>query len=110
MTLTAGVNSIEAVATDAAGHTATAVISVTHTRMPQVTITSPADLSYLDISPTTVTGTVDDPTATVTINSIAAPVTNGNFSMPLPLAEGPEHRHGHRHVRRRVPSARPASR
>jgi Glucodextranase, domain B len=88
--LTAGDNSVEAVATDAAGHIATATISVTHTRMPHVTITSPADLSYLGITPTTISGTVDDPTvATVTINSIVTPVTGGNFSMPLPLAEGP---------------------
>ena len=35
------------------------------------------------------TGTVDDPTATVIVNSIPAAVVNGSFSVALPLAEGP---------------------
>jgi hypothetical protein len=46
-------------------------------------------LSFLNISPTTITGTVDDPTATVSVNSVQAAVVNGTFSMALPLAEGP---------------------
>lgn len=56
---------------------------------PAITITSPANLSYLNITPTTVNGTVNPPTATVTINGLAAPVANGNFSIALPLLEGP---------------------
>jgi hypothetical protein len=54
-----------------------------------VTITTPTNLSYFNISPTTVTGTVNDPTATVTVNAIAAAVVNGSFSVAVPLAEGP---------------------
>src|SRR6185295_1721519 len=38
---------------------------------------------------TTVNGTVDDPTATVSVNSVQAAVINGSFSVALPLAEGP---------------------
>jgi hypothetical protein len=56
---------------------------------PVITLTLPTNLSFLNISPTTVNGTVSDPTATVTINSIPAPVSNGTFSIQLPLAEGP---------------------
>jgi hypothetical protein len=56
---------------------------------PVITLTAPTNLSFLNISPTTVNGTVSDPTATVVINSIPAPVANGAFSIQLPLAEGP---------------------
>lgn len=89
VTLTPGANSIEARATDFAGNTSTTRLSLIFTRVPTITITSPANLSYLNISPTTVTGTVDDPTATVTVNSVQAAVVNGSFSVALPLAEGP---------------------
>lgn len=89
VTLTPGTNSINVVATDVAGNTTMSSLSLTHTRVPAITITSPANLSFLNISPTTVTGIVDDPTATVTVNSVEAAVVNGGFSVPLPLAEGP---------------------
>ncbi|HXI40463.1 MAG TPA: Ig-like domain-containing protein, partial [Bryobacteraceae bacterium] len=63
--------------------------TLTVTGGPTVAIAQPANLSYLNLSPTTVNGTVSDPTATVTINSIPAAVSNGAFSIQLPLAEGP---------------------
>ena len=84
-----GANSINAIAVDAAGNSSTALLSLTYARVPVVKLTSPAHLSYLNLSPTTITGTVDDPSATVTINSIQAAVANGQFSLQLPLAEGP---------------------
>ena len=87
--LTPGPNSINVAAADLAGNSASSGLSVSYTRVPTVTITSPANLSYFNISPTTVTGTVDDPAATVVVNSVAAPVVNGSFSVALPLAEGP---------------------
>lgn len=88
--LTAGPNTINLRAVDVAGNSNDlAPLSVVFAPVPKVTFTSPANLSYLNLSPTTVTGTVDDPTATLTINSIAAPVANGQFSVMLPLAEGP---------------------
>jgi Glucodextranase, domain B len=87
--LSPGPNAINASATDVAGNTATSALSLIYSRIPRITLTSPANLSYLNISPTTVTGTVDDPTATVNINSIQAVVENGAFSVALPLAEGP---------------------
>src|SRR5262249_14013421 len=48
-------------------------LTVAGTAPPTVTITTPANLSYLNISPTTVTGTVSDPGAKVVINSIFTP-------------------------------------
>jgi hypothetical protein len=89
VTLTPGANSITVIATDVAGNARASNRSLSYTRTPVVNITSPANLSYLNISPTTVTGTVDDPTATVTVNSVQAAVINGSFSVALPLAEGP---------------------
>ena len=67
-----------------------AALSVTGTPPPTVTINTPASLSYLNLSPTTVTGSVSDPKATVVINTISAPVdSSGRFSAQVPLAEGP---------------------
>jgi hypothetical protein len=89
VTLTPGANSVNATATDVAGNTSTSTLNLTYAPVPTVKLTSPANLDYLNLSPTTVTGTVDDPTATITVNSIQAPVANGLFSVTLPLAEGP---------------------
>ena len=89
VTLTPGANSINTTAIDVAGNSSTSTIGLTYAPVPTVKLTSPPNLSYLNLSPTTVTGTVDDPTATITINSIQAPVANGQFSVQLPLAEGP---------------------
>ena len=86
--LTVGPNAITAAAIDAAGNTGTSILELSYARAPIVTMTSPANLSYLNISPTTVSGTVDDPAATVTVNALPAPVSNGEFSIALPLAEG----------------------
>jgi hypothetical protein len=89
-TLAPGANSFVATAVDLAGNSASASLSLNYTRIPSITITAPANLSYLNISPTTVTGTVDDPTATIAINSIPAVLDgSGGFSLALPLAEGP---------------------
>ncbi|PYR79117.1 MAG: hypothetical protein DMF86_04405 [Acidobacteria bacterium] len=89
VTLERGAHPILATATDVAGNQSTARLGLSYVRVPQVTISAPSNLGYVSMSPTTVTGTVDDPTATVTVNSIAAPVMNGAFSIVLPLAEGP---------------------
>jgi hypothetical protein len=84
-----GPNSILVSATDVAGNTSTTTVSLIFVPAPTIAFTSPANLSYLNLSPTTVTGTVDDAAATVTVNSIQAPVAGGQFSVTLPLAEGP---------------------
>ncbi len=89
VTLTAGANTITVAATDVAGNAASSALSLTYGVIPTVTFTSPANLSFLSLSPTTVSGTVSDPAATVVINTISAPVANGQFSAQVPLAEGP---------------------
>jgi hypothetical protein len=53
-----------------------------------ITISAPADPAYLNISPTVVTGTVGDPSATVKVNGINAQVSSGTFSASVPLQEG----------------------
>ena len=89
VTLTSGANLINTTTIDVAGNSSASPLSLTYTPAPTVKLISPAPLSYLNLSPTTVTGTVDDPTATITINSIQAAVANGQFSAQVPLAEGP---------------------
>jgi hypothetical protein len=63
-------------------------VTVTCTPPPGIVITAPANVSYLSLSPASVSGTVDDPKAKITINSIDTPNANGAFSAPIPLAEG----------------------
>ena len=56
---------------------------------PLVTITSPITFTTVGVSPVTVTGTVDDPDATVTVNGVNAAIENGAFSVPgITLTEG----------------------
>ncbi len=84
-----GLDIVTVAAIDFAGNASSVVVEMGDTPAPAITLTQPAHLSYLNISPTTVTGTVSDPQATVTVNSLAATVVNGQFSMALPLREGP---------------------
>jgi len=87
--LAAGSNSISIQATDLAGNKSnSAPLGLTYAPAPQITITSPANLTITNITPVTVSGTISDPTATVTINGIAALQGNGGFSIPVPLVEG----------------------
>jgi len=65
-----------------------AVLSVTGGTPPTIVITDPANLSFTNNNPITVTGTVGAPTATVTVNGIPAPASGGAFSVSLPLLEG----------------------
>jgi hypothetical protein len=87
--LSSGANAVATAAADGAGNVAVLSRSLSFTRAPSVAITSPANLSFINISPTTVSGTVDDPAATVLVNAVQAAVVNGSFSVALPLLEGP---------------------
>jgi hypothetical protein len=89
VSLAPGANIVEATTTDRAGNAASASLTFTYVRVPLLTIAAPANLSYTNITPTTVTGTIDDPAATVSVNAVPAAVVNGGFSVALPLAEGP---------------------
>ena len=86
--LTTGADTISVTATDAAGNSASASTSVTLVPAPVVSITSPANLSYTNMTPVTVRGTVDNPADTVTINGIAAYPSGGTFTATVPLVEG----------------------
>ncbi|TFW26271.1 hypothetical protein E4L96_04520 [Massilia arenosa] len=54
-----------------------------------VTLSTPQNGAYLNTPVITVAGTVQDPGATVKLNGIATPVSNGSFSASVPLNEGP---------------------
>lgn len=57
-------------------------------RQSSIAIDSPANLTFLNTSPATVNGTVFPATDSVRVNGILAPVTNGRFSVAVPLIEG----------------------
>src|SRR5262249_52836965 len=66
----------------------TSPLALTYAQAPQITITAPQNLSTSNISPVTVTGTISDPAATITVNGIAVPQSGGGFAIPVPLVEG----------------------
>jgi len=57
------------------------------TTRPTVTIKSPAYGTLFNRNPVTVSGTVDDPTAAVTVNGVHATVKDGTFTTHVVLAE-----------------------
>ena len=111
LTLAPGPSTLTVATTDTAGNTATLTQSIEYKRVPVVTHHRAARISsYVNISPTTVTGTVDDRDGDGHDQSIPAVVANGMFTLALPLAEGPEHHHRDRDVADGRASARRASR
>ncbi len=106
--LAAGVNQIPVVATDLAGNTRTATATVTQFTVPVVAISSPADLSYVNATTVTVSGTVTaggaggggggagggsagggSAISAVTVNGVAAALTGTGFTATgVPLVEG----------------------
>ena len=64
-------------------------LAVTDTIPPSVSITSPENLITVGSSPINIAGTVDDPTATVTVNGIPAAIANGQFTVSsVTISEG----------------------
>jgi Glucodextranase, domain B len=89
VTLVPGANAITVQAQDLAGNTGTSSANVTFgSAVPTASITSPTNLSFLNTAPVTVNGTISDPTATISVNGIDTPQSNGQFSVPVPLIEG----------------------
>ncbi|HEX9982414.1 MAG TPA: hypothetical protein VGF69_04045 [Thermoanaerobaculia bacterium] len=89
LTLVPGNNSITAEATDRGGNVTARSITVTRFIVPTVSITSPADLAVLRDTTATITGTVSDPAASVTVNGVTASTANGNFTAAgIPLQQG----------------------
>ena len=75
-----GANAIDIQTTDRAGNTATTTVHVTRFAVPAVTITAPRDLVILQPATITVTGTINDPHATVSVNGVPATVAGGTFT------------------------------
>jgi Glucodextranase, domain B/Carboxypeptidase regulatory-like domain len=86
--LTQGPNSISVQATDVAGNTSSSPLALTYAPAPQLTITAPGNLSVTNITVATVTGTVSDPSAVVSVNGVQAPQSGGTFAISVPLNEG----------------------
>ena len=63
------------------------VAKVPDTTRPTVSIRSPAYGALLNRNPVTITGTVDDRTATVTVNQTPATITGGVFTTHVRLTE-----------------------
>jgi hypothetical protein len=86
--ITRGSLAISVQATDAAGNTASASVSA-NLQGPNLVITSPAALDLFGTNAITLTGTVDDAAATVTVNGVPATNTNGTFTAQgVTLREG----------------------
>ena len=94
LTLTAGSNTITAIATDQYGRTAVHRITVVNAYNGQIviTITSPADGATINGDSVMVAGTVTNAVSNetgVTVNGIAAALVNGQFAVSnVPLSEG----------------------
>ncbi len=88
--LTQGINVIRVKAKDKAGNESTASVFVTlDTTPPTVTLTSPVSGSIMNNATTTITGTVNEPVASVTINGQAAQVSGTGFTLAnFTLVEG----------------------
>jgi len=84
-----GPNQLTAIATDLFGNTGQTSIQVSLLIPPQVTILQPANLSVVNQETITVSGTVDDPTATVEVNGVTATINGGAFTAnAVPIREG----------------------
>jgi len=94
--LSEGENTLTAVATDAAGNTASSSIVVsrsdvaTDTIPPLVSIISPASESETSEANIQVAGSASDETelASVTVNGVSATLSGNTFSATIPLSEG----------------------
>lgn len=88
-----GVNTLTVFATDPWGNIGSDTVQVVYHAPdgipPTVEITGPTDGATLAATPIAVVGTIDDDTATVTVNGVGAAVAGGVFTAAgVPLAEG----------------------
>lgn len=85
-----GANVITATATRADGFTGRDSVAVTlDTTPPAITLMAPSDGAVLADPTVEVTGSVDDPSATVTVNGSPVALTGGQFSAAISLTIGP---------------------
>ena len=64
-------------------------LGITGLPATSITIASPPNLSFVNASPITVSGTVSDTSASIKVNGVAALASGGRFSVSVPLLEGP---------------------
>lgn len=83
-----GANLLDVKATDIAGNARSPNIGVTAHIPPRINILDPANFSFVNVSPIIFSGTVDDPTATVSVNGISANLNGQSWSVSVPLHEG----------------------
>ena len=84
-----GANLITLQAFDGAGNSAVSEVTVTRFDLPEVTITSPDDLSWIAATTVTVTGTVSPGVASVSLNGAPTVLSGTSFSLSgVPLLEG----------------------
>ncbi|MFL6388272.1 MAG: beta strand repeat-containing protein [Terriglobales bacterium] len=77
--ITQGSISISVQASDVAGNSSTSAVNVS-LQGPKLSITTPAPLALFAATGITVTGTVDDPNAVVTVNGVSAASSGGTFT------------------------------
>ena len=78
--LVPGSNNVTVSATDVAGNTGTSMLTVVYSSPIAVQVASPAPLQLFSSSPVTVTGTVSDPNATVTVGGVIAAINGASFT------------------------------
>jgi len=83
-----GLNTVTAIATDRAGNTRSTSTDVNRFSIPGIVITEPVDLATVSESVIHVTGTIDDPAATIQVNGTPAIVSGATFAVDVPLAQG----------------------
>lgn len=93
VTLSAGANTITTIATDAAGNNTQDIRTITLDQtVPQITVTVPADNSATNVSPATVSGSVDKSAVVEVAVNGGSPQTptqiNNDFTTQVPLASG----------------------
>jgi hypothetical protein len=87
--LASGANSIAVSASDAASNSAYSTVSLVYTLPINVQLTTPSALQLFSANPITVTGSVSDPTSTVTVGGKTATVSGGTFTVSgVTLQEG----------------------
>jgi hypothetical protein len=86
--LVPGSNVVTVEGADIGGNVTSSVLTIYHTLPPTVAIDSPGGEEIVSSSPVTVTGTIDDSSATVTVNDVPATVANGFFTASVPLVNG----------------------
>lgn len=87
-----GPNTVTVSATDAAGNTGSASVTVTFSDVPplEITIDTPAEASVFSAGTVAVSGSISDPAAVVSVNGVTATITGSQYvANNVPLVEGP---------------------